>query len=97
AAIFALNPNLLYLQTTAMTEPLYLALFIWAVAYLIEFARSPRDNTPALLRCGVMLFLATLTRYDGWFAEAVVVPIATTVAVLPRRSVAPGFSRRIRT
>src|SRR5579864_554247 len=31
AAIYGLNPNLLYLQATAMTEALYLALFIWAV------------------------------------------------------------------
>ena len=33
AAIFALNPNLLYLQTTAMTEPVYVALFIWTVVF----------------------------------------------------------------
>src|SRR5579884_1568998 len=31
--IFALNPNLIYLQTTAMTESLYLAFFIWAVVF----------------------------------------------------------------
>ena len=28
-AFYALNPNLLYLATTAMTEPLFLALLIW--------------------------------------------------------------------
>ena len=33
ALIYAANPNLIYLQATAMTEPLYLALFIWAVVY----------------------------------------------------------------
>ena len=42
AAIYALNPNLIYLQATAMTEPLYLALFIWAVVLLDE-AVSPMD------------------------------------------------------
>src|SRR5713101_9157207 len=31
--VFALNPNLTYLQTTAMTEPVYLALFIWAAVF----------------------------------------------------------------
>ena len=35
--IYAANPNLIYLQTTAMTESLYLALFIWAVVYFSEF------------------------------------------------------------
>src|SRR5262252_7924337 len=29
AAVYAANPNLLYLQSTALTESLYLALFIW--------------------------------------------------------------------
>ncbi len=31
-AFYALNPNLLYLSTTAMTEPLFLALLIWTDA-----------------------------------------------------------------
>ena len=35
--IYAANPNLIYLQATAMTESLYLALFIWAVVYFNEF------------------------------------------------------------
>ena len=39
AAAFAYgaNPNLIYMQATAMTESLYLALFIWAVVYFAEF------------------------------------------------------------
>jgi hypothetical protein len=37
AAIFAANPSLIYLQTTAMTEPVYLAFFTWAVVYFQEF------------------------------------------------------------
>src|SRR5579859_854467 len=31
ALIYALNPNLLYMQSTAMGESLYLALFVWSV------------------------------------------------------------------
>ncbi len=31
AILYGANPNLIYLQATAMTESLYLALFIWAV------------------------------------------------------------------
>src|SRR6202521_3617124 len=45
AGIYAANPNLVYLQSTAMTEPLYLALFIWAVVYFTEFAqRASADD-----------------------------------------------------
>jgi len=46
AAAFAYgaNPNLIYMQATAMTESIYLALFIWAVVYFAEFIRSLRKN-----------------------------------------------------
>jgi hypothetical protein len=37
AVVYAGNPNLLYLQTTAMTESLYLALFVWSVMHFGEF------------------------------------------------------------
>jgi hypothetical protein len=36
-AFFALNPNLLYLQTTAMTEPLFVCEMIWTVVWLAEW------------------------------------------------------------
>src|SRR6266550_8085422 len=46
AAAFAYgaNPNLIYMQATAMTESVYLALFVWAVVYFAEFIRSLRSN-----------------------------------------------------
>jgi hypothetical protein len=40
AGIYALNPNLLYMQTTAMNEPVYLAFFIWAIVYFDEWVRG---------------------------------------------------------
>jgi hypothetical protein len=46
AAAFAYgaNPNLIYMQATAMTESLYLALFIWVVVYFAEFIRALKKN-----------------------------------------------------
>src|SRR5882724_4090881 len=38
--IFAANPNLLYLQSVALTEPVYLAFFLWAVVYFSEFIQT---------------------------------------------------------
>ena len=74
AVIFAANPNLIYLQATAMTEPLYLALFIWATVYLADFVRAVREKpanaSGSLTRCGLCLAGACLTRYDGWFLAA---------------------------
>jgi hypothetical protein len=40
AAVFALNPNVLYLQSTPMTEPLLLATTTGAVAMLIAWSRA---------------------------------------------------------
>jgi hypothetical protein len=34
---FALNPNLLYMQTTAMTEPLFVCEVIWIVVWMAEW------------------------------------------------------------
>jgi hypothetical protein len=78
AIIYAANPNLIYLQTTAMTEPLYLALFVWAVVHFHEFVQQavPREGSSSLaassslVKCGICLAAACLTRYDGWFLAA---------------------------
>jgi hypothetical protein len=42
AALLGLNPNLLYMQSTAMTESIFLAAMIWAVVYFDEFVRGYR-------------------------------------------------------
>ena len=42
AALLGLNPNLLYMQSTAMTESIFLAEVIWAVVYFDEFVRGLR-------------------------------------------------------
>lgn len=75
ALVYALNPNLVYMQSTAMGEAVYLALFIWAVVY---FAEAVRGDSKAINKCGLCLAGACLTRYDGWFLAAVM--CATVVA-----------------
>ncbi len=72
AFVYASNPNLIYMQTTAMGEALYLSLFIWVVVYFSEFVRG---NAKALTKCGLCLAGACLTRYDGWFLAAAVVAV----------------------
>jgi hypothetical protein len=97
AAIYAANPNLLYLQATAMTESLYLALFIWAVVFLADFARQRYSADDAqrakaggsLIWCGICLALGMLTRYDGWFAAAVICAVVLVLLLRPPHT-APG-------
>lgn len=84
-AFFALNPNLLYLQTTAMSEPLFLCEAIWIVVWLVEWrAALDEDASKAnrLLWClTAALIAAVFTRYDGWvFAFLAWVAMAITLA-----------------
>ena len=74
-AFYGLNPGLLYLSTTAMNEPLFLAEMIWAVVLLVEFQRqlglSETLAAKLLLRAGLVLVAAIFTRYDGWIYAAI--------------------------
>jgi hypothetical protein len=74
--VYGANPNLIYMQSTAMGEALYLALFIWAVVFFSEFVRG---EAKALTKCGLCLAAACLTRYDGWFLTAGMVVGAVAV------------------
>ena len=73
---YALNPNLLYLATTAMTEALFLALFVWSVVATVEAVAAMRAGNAMLLRArlilaGLLVVLMVFTRYDGWIIGAV--------------------------
>ena len=83
AIIYAANPNLMYMQSTAMGEAVYLAFFIWSVAYFREWVHG---NSAALTRCGLCLAGACLTRYDGWFLAAAICFAILLRALLRKRS-----------
>jgi hypothetical protein len=81
ALFFALNPGLLYMQTTAMTEPLFLCQMVWSTLFLVVFLRAVEagDSKPAaraLIACGLVLLTAVYTRYDGWIFTCLVWLIA---------------------
>jgi hypothetical protein len=90
AIAYGANPNLLYMQATAMTEPLSLALFIWAVVFFADFVRAVRAGTTAhaaersLWWCALMLSAAMLTRYDGWFAAFVLAAVLAAFVITRR-------------
>ncbi len=65
ALLFALNPNMLYLQSIPMTEALFaasLAALLWATIWF----RSTQSIW-AVLAAAVASNAASLTRYEGWF------------------------------
>jgi hypothetical protein len=71
-----LCPNLLYLASTPLTEPLAL---LWSVlvAYAL-FRYSQSGSWKALAGAAVAAFMGTLTRYEGWN----VLPFATVLVIL---------------
>ena len=74
---YALNPNLLYLATTAMTETLFLALFVWSVVIAMEAVAAMRAGNVLLVRArlilaGILVLAMVFTRYDGWVLGAIV-------------------------
>ena len=65
-AIILLNPNVLYLQSTPMTEPLLLGLSLLCVWLVGRWS----DGAGSALASGLGLAALTLTRYEGWFVAA---------------------------
>ena len=63
--VFVLNLNILYMQSTAMTELLLLGTMTASVYELIQWHREEKMNH--LIKAGFWVMLATLIRYDGWF------------------------------
>ena len=74
-AFFALNPNLLYLQTTAMTEPLFVCEMVWVAVWLVGWRNcldSDIKKARRLIWCiAFVLVAAIFTRYDGWIMAVV--------------------------
>lgn len=98
AAIYGLNPSMLYMQSTAMTESIFLASVIWAVVYYDEYLRGLAVDPPGVLatlsawraleRCGLCLAAAIFTRYDGWII-AFIIGLCAIAAALRWRATRP--------
>src|SRR6266516_2860292 len=64
AGVFALNVNMLYMQSTPMTEALLFCMMAATVYCIQQWAHT--DQYRYLIAGGVAAFLATLTRYESW-------------------------------
>ncbi len=97
AVIYALNPSLLYMQSTAMTESIFLAALVWSIVYFDDFLRGLDEGDSSLAsrgieRCGIALAAAIFTRYDGWFLAFVVALCAVTAVPAVRKRRRAGDS-----
>ena len=72
-AVFAGNPNLLYLASAPMTEPIFFASVFGLVRALIAFHQHRSHSTLAF--AVIAVWCAALTRYEGWL----LIPVAAVI------------------
>ena len=77
--LFALNPNLLYLQAAPMTEPVFLAALMALLYFTVRFRST--QSLSAVIGAAVASLAASLTRYEGWF----LIPFVTLYFLLAAR------------
>ncbi len=65
ALLFVLNLNVLYLQTTPLSEIVLIAALTMASYHFLAWAQDNSSKQLILTAAGT--FLATMARYDGWF------------------------------
>jgi len=63
-----INPSMLYLCATALTEPVLIAAMAMSLAGLSDLATRRRISSPGevAIFCGIPAALAALSRYEGW-------------------------------
>ena len=76
--VILLNPNVLYLQSTPMTEPLLLALTFAALAAVDLWVRRPSRS--ATRYAGWCLVALVMTRYEGWLVAGALVAVGAVAA-----------------
>ena len=81
--LFALNPNVMYLALTPMSEGPFL-LFFTCAAYSFQRWRSRPDSFNYLAWCSLFTALLTLTRYEGWFIPPFLFGLAVIDAAAER-------------
>jgi hypothetical protein len=85
--LLALNPNLLYLQSTPMTEPVFLTALCALLYFSVRFRES--QSLGSVVGAGLSALAGTLVRYEGWF----LIPFVTLYFLLAarRRRLAAGL------
>jgi hypothetical protein len=78
SALLLLNPNVLYLQSTPMTEPLLFATVMVSIALTVRWLESGEQSPRAP---GSALAAACLTRYEGWPVAAAIVCLTAVISI----------------
>jgi hypothetical protein len=89
--LFALDPDILYLQATPMTEPMLFGLTLLAVSLVYEWVERGAQTEPRA--AGWILIAACLTRYEAWLVTAALVQLTVLALVVRGLRVAEALKR----
>jgi hypothetical protein len=78
ASVILLNPSLLYIQSTAMSETLSLCAFIVAVYYAFRLVRTA--SAMDIAKCAAAAAAGTLIRYENWLIAVALLPVVAYAA-----------------
>ena len=84
AALLLLNPDVLYLQSTPMTEPLLFGTTLMGIALTAAWLDSGARGWPSA--AGTAIIAACLTRYEAWPITAAIVALSAIVMLRRGRS-----------
>lgn len=82
--LFILNPNVLYLQTTPLSESTLIVTLIMASYYFLAWAQE--DKLKYLIWTAGCTFLATMARYDGWALFLIILVLIVLIGRIKRHS-----------
>lgn len=88
--VYALNINILYLQSTAMSETLFLCTLAASMYYFLSWVKT--NNIMYLIPAGLAVSAMTYTRYEGWSILFAAIPMVFVVAWFKNKSFARSES-----
>ncbi len=94
-ATLVLNPSMLYLHSTALTEPVLIAGMAGCLAGLAHWATKARRLSPGEIAvfCGLPAAVAALSRYEGWALTAAGGLFVALVSLWRERGASPAVLR----
>lgn len=82
--LFVLNPNIIYLQSTPLTEMFFIFTSLTSIVFIIFWAQTKKLRM--LILSAFFIFLSTLSRYDGWFFALLILVGVLCYELLTTRS-----------
>ena len=91
--VFMLNPNILYVQSTPLSETVCIATFSITCYYFLVWAQN--GHTHFLIFAAVSTFLGTLARYDGWALFLAILVMIPIIDLMRRKSLTQIIANEI--